>query len=264
MVEFSIIVPTYGRERFLHEALLSLLYQTFEDFECIVVDDASPEPVRLPDLDRRFRLVRLDRNRGASGARQEGVRRATGQAILFLDDDDRFTPYRLDLARKGLALAPIACCLSSRESRELNGDVCGRILDGPVPHLGATAVDRSIVAPFDPSYVACEDIEWWLRQSFRGHVATVSEVGYVVGQHDGQRVGYGVQARIDASHRLLREYPIYFRERPRAAAFRWYRIGLMELSLGRRRAAAGAFLKSMQLDPTVKAGVQTVRSLLGA
>ncbi|MBI4259617.1 MAG: glycosyltransferase family 2 protein, partial [Actinobacteria bacterium] len=98
---FSVIVPTHGRPAYLAEALASVAAQTIEDWEAVVVDDASPEPVEVPD-DPRFRLVRRDENGGPGAARNSGLAAATGRYIAFLDDDDLFTPDRLEVALEGL------------------------------------------------------------------------------------------------------------------------------------------------------------------
>ena len=94
---FSVIVPTYQRPPFLLEALDSVRRQTIESFECIVVDDGSPEPVRLAN-DDRVRLVRRPINGGVAAARNTGIDHARGRYITFLDDDDVYTPTRLALA----------------------------------------------------------------------------------------------------------------------------------------------------------------------
>src|SRR4051812_10893238 len=91
---FSVIVPTYGRPAFLADALASVLGQTFDDFECIVVDDASPEPVSVPS-DSRIRVVTRDANGGPPAARNTGIAVARGRYVAFLDDDDVWLPHRL-------------------------------------------------------------------------------------------------------------------------------------------------------------------------
>ena len=75
---FSIVVPTYGRPEYLGECLASILQQTVEDFEVVVVDDASPDPVELPVEDARLRLLRRDTNGGPAAARNTGMAVAAG------------------------------------------------------------------------------------------------------------------------------------------------------------------------------------------
>ena len=104
---FSIIIPTYGRAEYLAEAVDSVLAQTVADFECLVVDDGSPEPVSLSTEDDRVRVLRREINGGPSTARNTGLAHARGRFVAFLDDDDLYLPVRLALALEGLARAPV-------------------------------------------------------------------------------------------------------------------------------------------------------------
>jgi len=101
----SVILTTYNRFFLLERALKSVLKQTFEDWECIVVDDASEKPIQ-PILeahdDPRMRYHRHDENKGLSAARNTGLRLAKGAMIAFLDDDDEWLPEKLDRQVKQL------------------------------------------------------------------------------------------------------------------------------------------------------------------
>lgn len=264
MTSFSVIIPTYGRPRYLREAVASVLAQTDQDFEIIVVDDCSPE--RVPEFaDCRIKLVRRPSNGGPAAARNSGINAATGRWLTFLDDDDVYDTERLRVARRGLGSAPVALCWfryfgHKPGGRALNGTVGGDLLAGTVPHLGATAVERSICAHFDESYRGPEDIEWWIRMA--GHqVSTVEEVGYWMRRHDGARTGYGIDSRIEGSLRMIEEHPAFFRANPSAAAFRWRRIGIMSDQAGNRSGALKAYATSMGLDPSLRTMVNAMRLL---
>jgi len=254
--EFSIILPTYGRPAFLAEAIQSVLAQTVEDFELIVVDDASTEPARIPTGDARIRLLRREVNGGPAAARNTGLAAATGKYVAFIDDDDLYDPHRLQMARDGLLKAPIALCWynyigESPHGRRLDADVADQLLAGLVPHLGATAVTSSIVVPFDESYLGAEDVEWWIRMADIP-VATVPEVGYRLRRHTEVRINHGTQGRLQGSRRMLDAHADFFDAHPDAAAFRWKRIGLMASSMGDRWQALSAFAKSFRLRPAGK------------
>ena len=82
----------------LPAAIGSVLAQTFSDFELVVVDDASDEPV--DDIVKLFRdprlsLIRHDRRRGGAAARNTGLRNTNGEFVAFLDDDDEWYPEKL-------------------------------------------------------------------------------------------------------------------------------------------------------------------------
>lgn len=84
--EVSVIIPTYERRDQTRRAINSVLVQDV-DLEIIVVDDASSQAFGYSD-DPRVRVVRLERNRGPSAARNRGVYEARGRWIAFLDSDD--------------------------------------------------------------------------------------------------------------------------------------------------------------------------------
>ncbi|HEX8988337.1 MAG TPA: glycosyltransferase [Rhodocyclaceae bacterium] len=94
----SIVVPVYGVERYVGEAIRSVLSQTWAAFELIVVDDGSPDrswEAISAFSDPRLRAIRLPANRGVAAARNAGLAAATGEYIAFLDADDRMHPTRL-------------------------------------------------------------------------------------------------------------------------------------------------------------------------
>ncbi|MEV1020904.1 bifunctional glycosyltransferase family 2 protein/CDP-glycerol:glycerophosphate glycerophosphotransferase [Streptomyces sp. NPDC050264] len=100
MPRFSVIVPVYKVQAYLHECLASVLEQSFSDFEVIAVDDCSPDACgaiidEVATLDPRVRPVHLDENVGLGRARNAGLAHATGDYVLFLDSDDALTPGAL-------------------------------------------------------------------------------------------------------------------------------------------------------------------------
>ena len=91
-MKFSIIVPVYKVEEYLPECVDSLLKQSYDDFEVILVDDGSPDGCpQLCDAyaqkDRRIKVVHKE-NGGLSDARNAGISAATGDYLLFVDSDD--------------------------------------------------------------------------------------------------------------------------------------------------------------------------------
>ncbi|CAM5572504.1 bifunctional glycosyltransferase/CDP-glycerol:glycerophosphate glycerophosphotransferase [Streptomyces canus] len=100
MPRFSVIVPAYKVQAYLPACLESVLPQSYEDLELIVVDDASPDACgeiadEFAARDPRVRAVHLARNRGLGPARNAGISEATGDYLVFLDGDDTLTPHAL-------------------------------------------------------------------------------------------------------------------------------------------------------------------------
>lgn len=251
---FSVIIPTYGRPRYLAEAVTSVLAQSVADLECLVVDDAGPMPPEAHP-DPRVRIVHRATNGGPAAARNTGLEQALGRYVTFLDDDDTFTPDRLEMALEGLARADVALCNrvdsmgSEGGNRVLDGNVHDVILDSMTPHLGQVALRREIAPRFDERLRGAEDVEWWLRTARHTTVTTIPRTGLVYRVHEGPRHTAGVEARIQGSLDLLSVHAGYFRAHRRASAFRWKRIGLMAARAGDRRLARLAFLRALRRAP---------------
>ncbi len=96
----SVVIPTCGRGHFLRGAIQSVLSQSFEAWEVIVVDDSRAGDGMAPVVDEfhdeRIRYCRNERTAGANGARNTGIRKARGEYIAMLDDDDLFLPGKLE------------------------------------------------------------------------------------------------------------------------------------------------------------------------
>lgn len=99
---FSVIVPVYKVEKYLVRCIESVLKQSFEDFELILVDDGSPD--RCPEIcdeymthDGRIRVIHKE-NGGLVSARQAGIKTAAGEYVFNLDSDDAITPDALSSA----------------------------------------------------------------------------------------------------------------------------------------------------------------------
>jgi glycosyltransferase involved in cell wall biosynthesis len=98
MPSVSAIIPTRNRPQPLERAIRSVLAQSFQDFEIIVVvdgPDAMTDPALLEAMDPRIHVLSLAVNVGLAEARNQGIRRATGKWIALLDDDDEWLPEKL-------------------------------------------------------------------------------------------------------------------------------------------------------------------------
>ncbi|WP_328831087.1 bifunctional glycosyltransferase family 2 protein/CDP-glycerol:glycerophosphate glycerophosphotransferase [Streptomyces sp. NBC_00252] len=100
MPRFSVIVPAYKVQAYLHECLESVLSQSYPDLELIAVDDCSPDACgaiidEFAARDARVRAVHLPENQGLGRARNAGLEEATGDYLVFLDSDDTLTPDAL-------------------------------------------------------------------------------------------------------------------------------------------------------------------------
>ncbi|MGC1245005.1 MAG: glycosyltransferase, partial [Spirulinaceae cyanobacterium] len=88
----SVVITTYNRLNFLKEAVSSVQAQTFQNWELVVIDDASPDDTWdwLTELqNEHIRVFRQEKNSERSAARNRGLKEAKGEFIMFLDDDDK-------------------------------------------------------------------------------------------------------------------------------------------------------------------------------
>lgn len=107
---FSVVLPTHDRRDLLSEAIDSVRAQTCGDWELVVVDDASREPMPAAELarltDGRGRLLALPQSAGGAAAKSAGARAARGRFLAFLDDDDLWHPEYLAGAQRAFESAP--------------------------------------------------------------------------------------------------------------------------------------------------------------
>lgn len=195
MVETSVILPTYNRADYLSRSMESVLTQTYEDFELIVVDDASTddtESVLKSIEDTRLTYLRHEQNQGAAAARNTGIERANGEYIAFQDSDDVWRPGKLEQQIEAMksdrspvatyvgtlnhvANQPVYEPLESLWKRE--GDLFGLQLFGS--HLTIHGVVRREVVEsiggFDEDLPALEDWAFWVEVAREGPIALVDE-----------------------------------------------------------------------------------------
>lgn len=96
----SVIIPAYNVANYISETIHSVLIQTYQNFEILVIDDCSTDDTgaivkRLEEKDSRIRYMEQERNMGAAEARNRGIREAAGRYIAFLDSDDLWNNEKL-------------------------------------------------------------------------------------------------------------------------------------------------------------------------
>ena len=103
IAKISVVIPTYNAERTLGETLTSVFASDYPEYEVIVVDDGSRDTSRA--IARRFpcRVVALEKNAGASRAKNAGAEHATGDIVFFTDSDCVVRPDALRLIAENLA-----------------------------------------------------------------------------------------------------------------------------------------------------------------
>lgn len=127
-MKFSVIIPIYNVEKYLDECVQSVLAQTYDDFEVILVDDGSPDNCpemcdNYADKDKRVTVIHKQ-NGGLSDARNAGLALATGEYVIFIDSDDWWDDRNaLQLLANQLRAAPDADIIFFRRKIHI-GDRC--------------------------------------------------------------------------------------------------------------------------------------------
>lgn len=219
----SVVIPAYNNGAFILEAINTVLAQTVQPTEIIVVDDGSTdntEEVVRSIVDSRLQYHH-QQNSGVSTARNLGIELATGTYISFLDADDRWRPNTLQVQLQLLESSPdLICCfgnfvrfqndtgevlpdqftyypeLAGVPTKALNG-VSGSVIEGNAfaeiiafgdfPAFTQTMMFRADMISdvrFDHRLIRCQDADFALRVFMRGKVAYTQEILAEVRRHD--------------------------------------------------------------------------------
>lgn len=245
----SIVMPCYNAQGFVAEAIDSVLAQTVQDFELIVVDDGSTDgsAAVLAGYGERIRVIRQP-NRGVSTARNEGVAAARGELLAFLDADDYWAGDFLESMLAGMAdpRTVIAYCgwqnVGIGEGKPFvppdyeAGDKLHHLLRfASLWPIHAVLMRRSLMpagAPFNTAYPACEDYDLWLRTACFHRIVLVPKVLAFYRKH-GTANATSDQARVArynllVKQRFLDEFPALARGIPRARRREYLRGGLVD------------------------------------
>ncbi|HEY9901908.1 MAG TPA: glycosyltransferase [Candidatus Sericytochromatia bacterium] len=189
----SVIIPSYNAEKTIKETIQSVLNQTWQDFELLIINDGSQDAtleVIESIQDPRIKIFSYP-NAGSSASRNRGIAIAKGEYISFIDADDLWTADKLEAQYKALqenSQAAVAYSwtdhidesgqfLRSGPQQSFTGDVYARLLledfigNGSNPLIRAQAFAE--VGDFDESLAHSEDWDLWLRLAARYHFVAV-------------------------------------------------------------------------------------------
>jgi FkbM family methyltransferase len=194
----SVIVPTYNRPDMLAEALKSILKQTFQDFEIVVVNDAGmsvEDVVSKLNTEKKIAYVSHAGNRGLAAARNTGIRVARGKYIALLDDDDLFYPNHLETAMVHVSEeTPVIYTDATRVTYERDGDSYkfvgksfpysidferNKLLMGNISPVNCFVFEKEKALQaglFDETLTTLEDWEFWIRLSEHWAFKHITEV----------------------------------------------------------------------------------------
>ena len=183
--DISVIIPTFNRANFLKKAIESVLSQTYQGFELIVVDDGSTDNTYEIVSEFKNNIVYIkQKNIGAASARNTGIKRAKNKFLAFLDSDDCWDKEKLAIQIDEMQKNPSYLVSHTQETWYRNGVLLnqkkkhkkyhGYIFDKCLPlcavGMSTVMIKRELferVGKFDENFPCCEDYDFWLRVSVR-------------------------------------------------------------------------------------------------
>lgn len=186
--DISVIIPYYNREEFIDDAVQSVLSQTLQPLEIIIVNDCSRPTAReyLERYAHTCKIIDLPRNVGLAGSRNAGIRAAQGTFIALLDDDDVWVPDKLEVQRAFMEEHPTCPAVTSWVTAffaDKPDDVWVQFDAKPIRLAQAlnewywavpsTLMIRSdalrAIGGFDPRFRECEDRDFMIRFCAAGY-----------------------------------------------------------------------------------------------
>lgn len=224
--EVSVIIPTCNRAHLLPSALKSVLQQSVQNIEVIVVDDHSADDTLkvIEEFDdSRIKCVARKEQGGGAVARNTGITAAQGRYIAFLDDDDTWDPDKLSRQLEVFSSAPSVGLVYTgvRHINQQNGLTIktsvpsrrGRLYrlllaDNFIGTTSSVMVRREALeycGYFDPEFPSCQDWDLYLRISSKFAIDFVSEAMVNFYIHP-VRITRDLGARIRGRERILNKY----------------------------------------------------------
>ena len=250
----SVIIPTYNRAHLIGKAIKSVLNQTYQDFEIIVVDDGSTdntEEIVKSFTDFKIHYICHKHNRGASSTRDIGIKASRGEYIAFLDSDDEWLPEKLNKQMK----------IFESESSEVGvvytrdyyvdekdkkvkkvhiprkeGYIYENLLRAEdVIYISTVLVKNECfkkVGLFDEDLPASEDYDMWFRIAKYYKFRYVKDLLVVCLIHNNQMTANS-EIMIEGIKRIQTKYSKEFRKRPYSYSTRYFYLGNKFCHLGK-------------------------------
>jgi len=282
----NVVIPTYNRAHLIRKAVQSVLDQSYQDFEIIIVDDASTdnteEAVRSLK-DERIRYIRHEKNKGAGAARNTGIRAANGEYIAFQDSDDEWLPEKLEKQMKVFENAPPEVgvvytgfwrieknkknYIPSSWIIQKNGNIHKELLKGNFIGTPATLIKRECfkkVGLFEEYIPAREDWELWIRISKYYEFKYIPEPLMISYYTSGSVNEKSIIASINILEFIINKHYKNFAKHKKILSKHYFNIGFNLCSIGYLSKGKKYLIKAIKIYPLdIKYSLMLIISVFG-
>lgn len=223
----TVVIPTYNRSDLLPRAIKSIQNQTYQNYELLVVDDASTDntdELMEQFISDKIKYIKLDENVGQCIARNKASEKATGEYIGFLDSDDEWLPEKIEKQIKLFQNSPVEnvgavyCGFIEKDEvlnktevinrDNLRGHIYDRFLSGFCPSTTSMFLVKMEayrkVNGFDGELITFVDYDLWLRISKAGYgFDYVDEPLIVKYEHQGDQMAKNLDKRLKGLSQFL-------------------------------------------------------------
>lgn len=222
----SVIIPTYNRAHCIRDAIDSVLRQTFQDFEIIIIDDASTdgtEDVVQNLLSEKVKYIKQSVNKGGGAARNRGIQESEGEYIAFLDSDDAWSPTYLERVKKEFdtkdeTFGLVYCFMNIINS---DGEIVAKtktnrnglaipdlLINNFIASFSCVTLRKSAlisVSGMDESFRSCQDWDLFVRVNREYKISCIADelVTYLKGGLDKHKISSSKNSIITGHWKML-------------------------------------------------------------
>lgn len=284
MIKVSVIIPTHNRPELLKKAVVSVLNQTYQDIEIIVIDDGlekRADRIIKEFNDSRIKYIQHQEEKGGSAARNTGIRVASGEFIAFLDDDDEWLPGKLAVQMAEFTNTPhdVGFCFSavtnvySKEQKNTKvpsgmGDYFDLALRRGKTFLNVTLIIKKHVFDdiglFDETLPSHQEADLIIRiaKKYKGIGINLPLVRVnMLADHDS--VGKSLKRGIIGKEIILSKHFEDFKNKPDILARKYFELGLLHRNSSQFKKAREYFQKAWQTDFRIRYFLHYLALILG-
>lgn len=269
----SVIIPTHNRPEMVKNAINSVLIQTYQDFEVIIVDvglEKRADIIAGGFNDPRISYIRSEKELNGSAARNIGIKQAKGRFIAFLDDDDEWVPEKLAIQMKEFenTLPDVGFSFSAVKNIRDNGSFVTQVPEEANDYFelalgwfsGFLTVTLIIkkdvfddVGLFDESFPSHQESDLMIRISKKYKGLGINRPLTIVNMKGGyERVGGDFARKIQGHEMIIKKHFEEFKKRPKILAFHYFELGLFSRDNGQYNEARSCFKKAIGNNPSFR------------